>query len=174
MFGKRSGQSTSRRDQTSILYSFDDFHLYVDFLARQHNAHFKIASMTDMMKIVNGIEADIPEVLYLENHRFENSAQDAVKPRHPTHDNDIDNLENYDLIDEEESELEISFEQEEPFVLIKKSKSLPTLVMPTKLIQELKEYTLFKKTEKQVTPKSESIDTDFEVLDNDPPVPPTD
>jgi hypothetical protein len=38
--------------------------------------------------------------------------------------------------------------------------------MPTKLINELKEYTRFKKGEKRVQPKEDSIDTDFAVLDD--------
>ena len=164
MFGKRSGKSRSPQDPTSTLYTFDNFQLYVEFLARQHKAHFKIASMTDMMKIVNGIEDDIPEVLYLEDRQFAGSNR-SHNPDDPEH---------FELVDDDENELKMNFEQEEPFILIKKSKSLPTLVMPTKLINELKDHSLFKKAEKQVTPKSDSIDTDFEVLDDTQPPTSTD
>jgi hypothetical protein len=167
MFDKWFRKSKPGASLAATLYSFDNFYLYADLLSRQHNVSFKIVSLTDMMKIVNGIQDDeIPEVLYIEANSFRRQPRGSIKsaqPHHPPHSDDIETIE---LYEEDDNELDISIDQEEPFVLVKQSKSLPTLVMPTKLINELKEYARFKKTEKSVHPKENAIDTQFEVLDD--------
>lgn len=166
MFGKWFRTSKPGTDLAATLYAFDNFCLYADLLSRQHNVSFKIASLTDMMKIVNGIQDDeIPEVLYIEANSFRLRQRGSIKSAQPHHLPNGDDIENFELYEEDDNELDISIDQEEPFVLVKQSKSLPTLVMPTKLINELKEYTRFEKANKRAHQK-DSVDTDFAVLDD--------
>jgi hypothetical protein len=167
MFGKWFRKSKPGTDLAALLYVFDNFCLYADLLSRQHNVSFKIASLTDMMKIVNGIQNDeIPEVLYIEANGFRLRQRGSIKSAQPHSPLHVDDIENFELYEEDDNELDISIDQEEPFVLVKQSKSLPTLVMPTKLINELKEYTRFEKANKRAHQKEDSIDTDFAVLDD--------
>ena len=167
MFDKWFRKSKPGAGLAATLYSFDNFYLYADLLSRQHKVSFKIASLTDMMKIVNGIQDDeIPEVLSIEVNSFRLHQQGSIKSAQPHPLPHSDDIENFELYEEDDKELDISIDQEEPFVLVKQAKSLPTLVMPTKLINELKEYTRFKKTAKRADQKDDSIDTDFAVLDD--------
>jgi hypothetical protein len=160
MFSKWFRQSKTGTDPAATLYAVDNFSLYANMLSRQHNVSFKIASLTDMMKIVNGIQDDeIHDVLVIEDG-FLMQEQGSTQSAQPHHRPNSDSMENVELYEEDDDQLDISIDQEEPFVLVKQSKSLPTLVMPTKLIKELKEHTLFKKAEKRVHPKEESIDPD--------------
>ena len=167
MFGKLFRKSKPGANLAATLYSFDNFYLYADLISRQHNVNFKISSLTDMMKIVNGIQDDeMHEVLYIEDNSFLLQKRGSIESAQPHQPSNSDDMENFELYEEDDNELGISIDQEEPFVLVKQSKSLPTLVMPTKLINELKEYTLFKKSEKRVNQKEESIDTDFATVDD--------
>jgi hypothetical protein len=166
MFGKWFRKRKPVADLAATLYAFDNFYLYADLLSHQHHVSFNIASLTDMMKIVNGMHDDeIPEGLYIEAKSFRLQQRGAIQSAQPPH-HSPDEIENFELYEEEDNELDISIDEEGPFVMVKQSKSLPTLVMPTKLINELKEYTRFKKGEKRVQPKEDSIDTDFAVLDD--------
>jgi hypothetical protein len=166
MFGKWFGKSQPGIGLAATLYSFDNFYLYAELLSRQHKVSFKIASLTDMMKIVNGIQDDeIPEVLYSEANSFRLRQRESIKSASLPSSN-VDDIDNFELYEDGDNELDISINQEEPFVLVKQSKPLPTLVMPTKLINELKEYTPFKKAKKHAHQKEDAIDTDFAVLDD--------